>query len=185
MAVPRRPLNLARRAAVAAVAPGSAQQARVSNGSLEAIDSTIIRILQEDGRGLYRHRQAAWHLRRCRSQSRGSADRIQGSPHHRRRRSKALGYYAYAMVGLKVAAGHDSEKAAHYFRKRDEVTYVIFSSPAATTSLSKSSAGRTTNARCFCASTATDATTWLPSSRWSRFPFTRTYSNARPRKDAA
>jgi Lrp/AsnC family transcriptional regulator for asnA, asnC and gidA len=38
----------------------------------------------------------------------------------------ALGYDAYAMVGLKVASGHDPQKAAHYFRDRDEVTYVIF-----------------------------------------------------------
>ena len=38
----------------------------------------------------------------------------------------ALGYDAYAMIGLKVAASYDPEKAAHYFRDRDEVTYVIF-----------------------------------------------------------
>ena len=38
----------------------------------------------------------------------------------------ALGYDAYAMVGVKVAPGHDPEQAALYFRDREEVTYVIF-----------------------------------------------------------
>jgi Lrp/AsnC family transcriptional regulator for asnA, asnC and gidA len=30
------------------------------------------------------------------------------------------------MVGLKIAPGHDPEKAALYFRDREEVTYVLF-----------------------------------------------------------
>jgi Lrp/AsnC family transcriptional regulator for asnA, asnC and gidA len=38
----------------------------------------------------------------------------------------ALGYDAYAMIGLKLEPGHDPQKAAHYFRDLDGVTYVLF-----------------------------------------------------------
>ena len=38
----------------------------------------------------------------------------------------ALGYDAFAMIGLKVAPGIDPQDAALYFRDQDEVTYILF-----------------------------------------------------------
>jgi Lrp/AsnC family transcriptional regulator for asnA, asnC and gidA len=38
----------------------------------------------------------------------------------------ALGYNAYAMLGLKLAPGCDPSKTAGHFRDRPEVTYVLF-----------------------------------------------------------
>lgn len=130
MAVPRRPLSLARRAAGAAPQrspTGFAPQPRTAAGSLDAIDSTIISILQNDGRAAFTAiakqlgisegavRNRVGHLIESKVlRIIGVADPV------------ALGYDAYAMVGVKVAPGHDPEHAAHYFRDRDEVTYVIF-----------------------------------------------------------
>ena len=58
MAVPKRPLTVVRRAAVASVvqggnAGGSTPQAKQSAAGLDAIDLTIIRILQNDGRAAF------------------------------------------------------------------------------------------------------------------------------------
>ena len=58
MAVPKRPLTVVRRAAVASAvqggsAAGSPPQAKQSAAGLDAIDLTIIRILQNDGRAAF------------------------------------------------------------------------------------------------------------------------------------
>jgi len=38
----------------------------------------------------------------------------------------ALGYDAFAIVGLKILPGHDPQEAALYYRDLDEVTYTLF-----------------------------------------------------------
>jgi Lrp/AsnC family transcriptional regulator for asnA, asnC and gidA len=103
---------------------GDAESAKAA---LDDLDRTIIRMLQEDGRtaftsiaeltgvaeGTIRNRVArlidAKVLRII-----GIADPM------------ALGYDAYAMVGLKIGPGGDPEKTALRFRDRPEVTYVLF-----------------------------------------------------------
>jgi Lrp/AsnC family transcriptional regulator for asnA, asnC and gidA len=128
MAVAKR--TVFRRAAVVlsgqnGAAAGPTSQVRPP--ALDAIDFTIIRILQNDGRAAFTAIAKQLGISEGAVRNRvgqlieskvlrimGVADPI------------ALGYDAYAMVGLKVASGHDPQKAAHYFRDRDEVTYVIF-----------------------------------------------------------
>jgi Lrp/AsnC family transcriptional regulator for asnA, asnC and gidA len=131
MAVPKRPLTVVRRSAVAtavqnggtAGAPAQARQPAV----LDAIDSTIIRILQNDGRAAFTAIAKPLGISEGAVRNRvgqlieSKVLRIMGVAD-----PMALGYDAYAMVGLKVAPGYDPQKAAHYFRDRDEVTYVIF-----------------------------------------------------------
>jgi Lrp/AsnC family transcriptional regulator, regulator for asnA, asnC and gidA len=131
MAVPKRPLTVVRRAAVVSTVQGgttsgSKAQARQS-AALDAIDFTIIRILQNDGRAAFTAiaKQLGISEGAVRNRVGQLIDskilRIMGVAD-----PMALGYDAYAMVGLKLASGHDPQKAAHYFRDRDEVTYVIF-----------------------------------------------------------
>lgn len=131
MALPRRPVTVMRRAAVAA-APGQGgatggSPARLPVAVLDATDLTIIRILQNDGRAAFTAiaKQLGISEGAVRNRVGQLIDskilRIIGCAD-----PMALGYDAYAMVGLKVAPGHDPQKAAHYFRDRDEVTYVLF-----------------------------------------------------------
>jgi Lrp/AsnC family transcriptional regulator, regulator for asnA, asnC and gidA len=132
MAIAKRPMTVVRRAAI----PASGQSASAAtNGlpspsrpaALDAIDFTIIRILQNDGRAAFTAiaKQLGISEGSVRNRVGQLIDskvlRIMGVAD-----PMALGYDAYAMVGLKVASGHDPQKAAHYFRDRDEVTYVIF-----------------------------------------------------------
>lgn len=131
MGVPKRPLNLARRSAP--VPPNGVQTGNVAaaakptTAGLDAIDSTIIRILQEDGRAPFTTIAKQLGISEGAVRNRigqlieSKILRIIGVAD-----PTALGYDAYAMVGIKVAAGHDPEKAAYYFRERDEVTYVVF-----------------------------------------------------------
>jgi Lrp/AsnC family transcriptional regulator for asnA, asnC and gidA len=131
MGVPKRPLNLARRPApapLAAVQTGNAAAApKLSAPDLDAIDFTIIRILQEDGRAAFTTiaKQVGVSEGAVRNRVGQLIDskvlRIIGVAD-----PVALGYDAYAMVGLKIVAGHDPQKVAEYFRDRDEVTYVNF-----------------------------------------------------------
>ncbi|HVZ03917.1 Lrp/AsnC family transcriptional regulator [Hyphomicrobium sp.] len=107
-----------------------AQKRPASNGNesaLDEIDLAIIRILQDDGRAPFTAIAKQLELSEGAVRNRvnnlvdskvlriiGVADPI------------ALGYDAFAMVGLKLAAGFDPQDAACYFRERDEVTYVLF-----------------------------------------------------------
>ena len=130
MAVAKRPMTVVRRAAVplsgqGGAIPTSPPQNRPA--ALDAIDFTIIRILQNDGRAAFTAIAKQLGISEGAVRNRvgqlieSKALRIMGVAD-----PMALGYDAYAMVGLKVASGHDPQKAAHYFRDRDEVTYVIF-----------------------------------------------------------
>lgn len=130
MAVAKRPMTVVRRAAIALSGRGGAIPSSPSQNrpaALDAIDFTIIRILQNDGRAAFT--AIAKQLGISEGAVRNRVGqlielkvlRIMGVAD-----PMALGYDAYAMVGLKVASGHDPQKAAHYFRDRDEVTYVIF-----------------------------------------------------------
>jgi len=86
MAVAKGPMTVVRRAAIAP--PGqsgptanSAAQARPS--ALDAIDFTIIRILQEDGRAAFTAiAKQLGYLRRLGAQPRWTADRLQRAAHH-------------------------------------------------------------------------------------------------------
>ena len=130
MTVAKRPMTVVRRAAIPTTGQGAAiagpsPQARPA--ALDAIDFTIIRILQNDGRAAFTAiaKQLGISEGSVRNRVGQLIDskvlRIMGVAD-----PMALGYDAYAMVGLKGASGHDPQKAAHYFRDRDEVTYVIF-----------------------------------------------------------
>ena len=132
MAVPKRPLTVVRRAAVATAAQGGASsglqaQAKQPPAVLDAIDLTIIRILQNDGRAAFT--AIAKQLGISEGAVRNRVGQLIDSKVLRIigvADPMALGYDAYAMLGLKLASGHDPQKAAHYFRDRDEVTYVLF-----------------------------------------------------------
>jgi Lrp/AsnC family transcriptional regulator, regulator for asnA, asnC and gidA len=128
MAVARKPISVVRRASVAStvqsVPAGSAAQPRPA---LDTIDFTIIRILQNDGRATFTAIAKQLGISEGAVRNRvgqlidSNVLRIIGVAD-----PTALGYDAYAMVGVKIASGHDPEKAAHYYRDLDEVTYVIF-----------------------------------------------------------
>lgn len=95
--------------------------------SLDDKDLDIIRILQEDGRTSFT--AIAKQLEISEGAVRNRVGQLIDSRVLRVigvADPMALGYDAYAMVGLKVAPGHDPQKAAHYFRDRSEVTYVSF-----------------------------------------------------------
>ena len=130
MAVAKGPVTVVRRAAIAPsgqTGPTAGQPAQTRPSALDATDFTIIRILQNDGRAAFTAiaKQLGISEGSVRNRVGQLIDskvlRIMGMAD-----PMALGYDAYAMVGLKVASGHDPQKAAHYFRDRDEVTYVIF-----------------------------------------------------------
>jgi len=131
MAVPKRPLTVVRRAAVPTAAQSgttaSAQAQARQAAALDAVDFTIIRILQNDGRAAFT--AIAKQLGISEGAVRNRVGQLIDSKILRIigvADPMALGYDAYAMVGLKLASGQDPQKAAHYFRDRDEVTYVIF-----------------------------------------------------------
>ena len=130
MPVAKRPMTVVRRAAIppsgqSAAPNGLPSQARPA--ALDAIDFTIIQVLQNDGRAAFTAiaKQLGISEGAVRNRVGQLIDskvlRIMGVAD-----PMALGYDAYAMIGVKIASGHDPEKAAHYFRDRDEVTYVIF-----------------------------------------------------------
>jgi Lrp/AsnC family transcriptional regulator, regulator for asnA, asnC and gidA len=130
MAVAKRPMTVVRRAAVALPGQGGAiptSPPQNRPAALDAIDFTIIRILQNDGRAAFTAIAKQLGISEGAVRNRvgqlieSKVLRIMGVAD-----PMALGYDAYAMVGLKVASGHDPQKAAYYFRDRDEVTYVIF-----------------------------------------------------------
>lgn len=95
--------------------------------NIDAIDQEIIRILQSDGRasftsiakqldisdGAVRNRVGALTASRVLKVI-AVVDPI------------ALGYDAYALIGIKVSSGCDPHEAASYFAGLDEVTYVCF-----------------------------------------------------------
>lgn len=106
---------------------GAAGPANTAVASLDEKDLAIISILQEDGRAPFTTIAKQLDISEGAVRNRvgtlidskvlrviGVADPM------------ALGYDAYAMVGLKVAPGHDPQKAALYFRDLDHVTYVLF-----------------------------------------------------------
>jgi Lrp/AsnC family transcriptional regulator, regulator for asnA, asnC and gidA len=130
MAVSKRPLTVVRRAAVSPLSsngPSSGGPAQVRSTALDAIDLTIIKILQNDGRAAFT--AIAKQLGISEGAVRNRVGQLIDSKVLRVigvADPMALGYDAYAMIGLKLVSGHDPQKAAHYFRDRDEVTYVTF-----------------------------------------------------------
>lgn len=131
MVVPRRSFSVARRAAGAVPAAIQTDSRAVASKpaapQLDATDLTIIRFLQEDGRAPFTTIAKQLGLSEGAVRNRvgqlieSKILRIIGVAD-----PTSLGYDAYAMVGIKVAAGHDPETAAHYFRDLEEVTYVVF-----------------------------------------------------------
>lgn len=115
------------KAARAAGGDGGTAAADVQRPELDHIDRTIIEMVQEDGRvaftsiadvlkvseGTIRNRYARLVETKV-LRIIGVADPL------------ALGYHAYAMIGLKVAPGGDPEETATRFQERPEVTYVSF-----------------------------------------------------------
>jgi Lrp/AsnC family transcriptional regulator, regulator for asnA, asnC and gidA len=129
MAVAKRPLTVVRRAAVTPTQNGSSAGAssQTRPPALDAIDLTIIKILQNDGRAAFT--AIAKQLGISEGAVRNRVGQLIDSKVLRIigvADPMALGYDAYAMIGLKLVSGHDPQKAAHYFRDRDEVTYVLF-----------------------------------------------------------
>ena len=122
-------MTVIRRAAIAPSGQSAAtpipSQTRVA--ALDATDFTIIRILQNDGRAPFT--AIAKQLGISEGSVRNRVGQLIDSKVLRIigvADPMALGYDAYAMIGVKIASGHDPEKAAFYFRDREEVTYVLF-----------------------------------------------------------
>jgi Lrp/AsnC family transcriptional regulator, regulator for asnA, asnC and gidA len=126
----KRPSNRARRpVATVPVDHGAiaAIHSSVSTASLDDTDLAIIRILQDDGRAAFT--SIAKQLEISEGAVRNRVGQLIDSKVLRIigvADPMALGYDAYAMIGIKVAAGFDPQEAALYFRDRDEVTYIIF-----------------------------------------------------------
>jgi Lrp/AsnC family transcriptional regulator for asnA, asnC and gidA len=130
MADTKRPSNHGRRQSAGAWAVDdmlASTQTGISTSTLDATDLAIIRILQSDGRAAFTSIAKQLGISEGAVRNRvgqlvdtkvlriiGVADPL------------AMGYDAYAMVGIKVAPGFDPQEAALYFRDRDEVTYIIF-----------------------------------------------------------
>src|SRR5262245_43096511 len=107
MAVTKRPLTVIRRAAVTPTQNGpSAGETRLP--ALDAIDLTIIKILQNDGRAAFT--AIAKQLGISEGAVRNRVGQLIESKILRIigvADPMALGYDAYAMIGLKLASGHD------------------------------------------------------------------------------
>jgi Lrp/AsnC family transcriptional regulator for asnA, asnC and gidA len=129
MAVAKTPMTVIRRAAMAPSGQSAATPipSQTRAAALDATDFTIIRILQNDGRAAFT--AIAKQLGISEGSVRNRVGQLIDSKVLRIigvADPMALGYDAYAMIGVKIASGHDPEKAAHYFRDREEVTYVLF-----------------------------------------------------------
>jgi Lrp/AsnC family transcriptional regulator, regulator for asnA, asnC and gidA len=115
----------ARRDAGAAAPPASGESNR--GAALDHIDLAIVRALQADGRAPFT--TIAKQLDISEGAVRNRVGQLIASKVLRVigvANPVALGYDAYAMVGLKVSPGQDPQKLALYFHDRDEVTYVLF-----------------------------------------------------------
>ncbi len=127
----KRPQALARRSLVAAASTGGSYRGDAPGGTttavLDDIDLAIIQILQEDGRAAFT--TIARQLEISEGAVRNRVGQLIESKVLRVigvADPMALGYDAFAMIGLKVAPGYDPQEAAVYFRDRNEVTYVVF-----------------------------------------------------------
>ena len=123
-------VTLERARAAAARRSGDASRPASPEGgdaTIDATDTAIIRILQQDGRTPFTTIAKELGLsdgavrNRINQLTSSSVLRIIGVAD-----PMALGYDAFAMIGLKMLPGHDPEKAALYFRDLDEITYVLF-----------------------------------------------------------
>lgn len=102
-----------------------------SNGNdavaLDSIDLQIIEILQDDGRAAFTAIARQLDISEGAVRNRvgqliqSKVLRIIGVAD-----PMAMGYDAFAMVGLKLIPGQDPQMAARYFSDLDEVTYVLF-----------------------------------------------------------
>lgn len=105
----------------AAAAPGNGAVA------LDNVDLAIIRMLQDDGRAAFTSIAKQLEIsegavrNRVGQLTQSKVLRILGVAD-----PMALGYDAFAMVGIRFAPGIDPEEAARYFSDLDEVTYVLF-----------------------------------------------------------
>ena len=94
---------------------------------IDALDVAIIRILQGDGRASFTSIAKQLEIsegavrNRINQLTESKVLRIIGVAN-----PIALGFNAFALIGIKVAPGCDPEKAAKCFTDLDEVTYVIF-----------------------------------------------------------
>lgn len=126
MVLSRKKTSTGKRASLR-LAKGQGSQSPTPSVGLDAIDSTIIKILQADGRASFT--SIAKQLGISEGAVRNRVGQLTESKVLRIigvADPMALGYDAYAMVGLKIAASCDPQNAAHYFRELDEVTYVLF-----------------------------------------------------------
>ncbi len=94
---------------------------------IDATDLAIIKILQEDGRASFTSIAKQLDLsegavrNRVNQLTEAKVLKIIGVAN-----PIALGYDAFALIGIKLAPGSDPEIAARHFSARDEVTYVVF-----------------------------------------------------------
>jgi Lrp/AsnC family transcriptional regulator for asnA, asnC and gidA len=111
-----------------AVGNGGAAEAAPESGArleLDRVDRTIITMLQEDGRTAFT--SIADVLKVSEGTIRNRVARLLDSKVLRIigvADPLALGYHAYAMIGLKLAPGGDPDEAAARFNERPETTYV-------------------------------------------------------------
>lgn len=125
----KNPLALVPRASPTVGSGASGGSSTPSNGAvaLDGIDLSIIRMLQDDGRAAFTAIAKQLEISEGAVRNRvgqliqSKVLRIIGVAD-----PMALGYDAFAMVGIRFAPGIDPEQAARYFSDLDEVTYVLF-----------------------------------------------------------
>lgn len=98
-----------------------------TRAAIDSIDLAIIKILQEDGRASFTSIAKQLDLsegavrNRVNQLTESKVLKIIGVAN-----PIALGYDAFALIGIKLSPGADPEVAARHFSARDEVTYVVF-----------------------------------------------------------
>jgi Lrp/AsnC family transcriptional regulator for asnA, asnC and gidA len=98
----------------------------VSNTDIEGMNRDIVELLQEDGRAAFSTIAQKLGVSEATVRSRVARMRKANLIHFITVVNPlALGYTAWAMLGIKVAQGASADKVAEYFRERHEVVYAM------------------------------------------------------------
>jgi len=97
-----------------------------SNTNIEGLSRDIVELLQEDGRAAFSTIAQKLGVSESTIRSRVARMKKDNLIHFITVVNPlALGYTAWAMLGIKVAQGTSADKVAEYFRERHEVVYAM------------------------------------------------------------